>query len=161
MFTITRWTFGIFLGLVLFSPIAYAEQHFDITFCGSGEVTMLTRSEELTIASVDAMGTTISNNENKIFDSSSWHGIGFMVVKDGKRSWSSYSKFMDPDGSLFFVEGTMDGITFLGGTGKWTGITGGGKGWLITKGKPIAEGTIQNCRRVKGTFELKGKSSDK
>jgi hypothetical protein len=161
MFAIIRWFLGIFLGLVLLNPIAYAEQPFDITFCGSGEVTMLTRSEELTIACVNAMGTTISNSENKIFDSSTWHGIGFMVVKDGKRSWYSYSKFMDPDGSLFFVESTMEGIKFLGGTGKWAGIFGGGKGWLITKGKPIAEGTIQNCRRVKGTFELKGKTSDK
>lgn len=160
MFTITRWVLGILLGLVLVIPIASAEEPFDITYCGSGEITILIQSKELTIASVDAMGITISNSENNIFDSCTWHGIGVMAVKDGKRSWSSHAKFMDPDGSLLIVETTMDDFTFLQGTGKWAGITGGGKGWLITKGKPITQGTIQNCRRVKGTFNLPSKASD-
>lgn len=161
MFSITRWSVRVLFGSIFFIPIAHAEQPFDITYCGSGELTILTQSKELTIASVDAKGITISNNENGTFNNCTWHGIGVMVVKDGNRTWSSYAKFMDPDGSLLIVETTMDAFTILQGTGKWEGITGGGKGWLITKGKPIAQGTIQNCRRVKGAFELQGKTSDK
>lgn len=161
MLNITSWRVGILLGLIMFSSIAHAELPFDITYCGSGELTILTQSEELTIASVDAMGITISNIDSKAFDNCTWHGIGIMVMKNGNRTWSSYAKFMDPDGSLLIVETTMDTFKILKGTGKWEGITGSGKGWLITKGKPITQGTIQNCRRVKGTFDLQGKSSAK
>jgi hypothetical protein len=35
---------------------------------------------------------------------------------------------MDTDGSFVIVETTMDSFKFLQGTGKWEGITGGGKG---------------------------------
>jgi len=161
MFSVIRWSTGIILGLIMFIPSAQAEEPFDITYCGSGTLTILTKSKELTVASVDAKGIAISNHENKTFNNCTWHGIGFMLIKNGARNWKSYAKFMDTDGSFIIVETTMDGFKFLQGTGKWKGITGEGKGWLITKGKPITQGTIQNCRRVTGTFELPKKASKK
>ncbi|MDY7034661.1 MAG: hypothetical protein SV375_00660 [Thermodesulfobacteriota bacterium] len=161
MFSISKWSVCFFLGTIMFIPSVQAEQPFDITYCGSGDLSILTKSKELTVASVDAKGITISNHDNKAFHNCTWHGIGFMMIKNGKRTWSSYTKFMDPDGSILIVETTMNSFHFLRGTGKWKGITGNGKGWLITNGKSITQGTIQNCRRVKGTFELPEKSSNK
>jgi len=37
---------------------------------------------------------------------------------------------------------------------KWKGITGGGKNWPITKGKSVAPGTSQGCRKATGTYQL-------
>jgi len=69
-----------------------------------------------------------------------------------------YSKFMDPDGDIVILDYSQIGkeatTKFLQGTGKWKGITGGGKAWSITSGKPITAGTSQGCNRQTGTFEL-------
>jgi len=70
-----------------------------------------------------------------------------------------YRKYMDPDGDTFVIElsgvdqeGTMK---FLEGTGKWKGLTGGGKAYVTLRGKPITPGTTQYCGRSTGTYELK------
>jgi len=70
-----------------------------------------------------------------------------------------YRKYMDPDGDTFVIElsgvdqeGTMK---FLEGTGKWKGLTGGGKAYATLRGKPITPGTTQYCGRATGTYELK------
>lgn len=43
---------------------------------------------------------------------------------------------------------------FVFGTGKWKGIKGGGPWSNLLRAKPIAPGTFQNCRIIKGTYEL-------
>ena len=43
---------------------------------------------------------------------------------------------------------------FLLDTGKWEGINGGGTWSALQRAKPIAPGTFQNCRKIKGTYEL-------
>lgn len=88
----------------------------------------MTRSKELSIAGVDAKGITISNNENKVFDNCTWHGIGVMVVKEGNRNCSSYAKFMDPDGPLLIVETTMDTFTKIGQPQNWYAFSSGVSG---------------------------------
>jgi len=65
---------------------------------------------------------------------------------------------LEPDGDVTAGESTLDGAEgtwkFIYGTGKSKGITGGGKNWPITKGKSIAPGTSQSCRKATGTYEL-------
>jgi hypothetical protein len=78
----------------------------------------------------------------------------------GQLTGLTYSKFMDPDGDFVIVESTLtpgeteSNVKFLQGTGKWKGIKGSGKGKVITRGKPITPGTVQQCTRWTGTFEL-------
>jgi hypothetical protein len=146
------------LGVFMFIPSAQAEQPFDVTCCFSGVITTVSASQELTVSGLEVSGIFQSNHENKAFDNMTLHCVGIFRVMDGKSSATSYCKGMDPDGDIVVQEHTRVGpeVTwkFLQGTGKWKGIKGGGKGKVITRGKPITSGTTQSCSRVIGTFEL-------
>ncbi len=147
------------LAFVTLIPKVQAQQPYDINCCGSGTVTMLSASKELTIVSLELRGVTQSIHSNKVFDKCSWHAVGVNRIVDGKRHWMQYRKYMDLDGDTFVVELSgvdQDGtLKFLEGTGKWKGITGGGNAYATTIVKPITPGTTQYCGRSTGTFELK------
>jgi hypothetical protein len=145
--------------LVVFTPVAKAEQPFDITDCGSGTITMVSASKELTVFSFDLKGISRSNHENKVFDNTTFHCVGVIRVMAGKRTETGYFKIMDSDGDFIVgevtcIETEKSTWKFLQGTGKWKGITGGGKGWVIMRGKPITSGTFQACFRHTGTIKL-------
>ncbi len=98
---------------------------------GAETLTMLYSSKELTILSQALKGVTQSNHPNKAFDNCTWHMLGIVRIENGKTYWSQYRKYQDPDGDTFVAE--LSGIDregtlkFMKGTGKWNGITGGGK----------------------------------
>lgn len=152
------WSFVSVLVFIIFIPAAQAEQPFDVTCCFSGIITVVSASQELTVAGVEVRGIFQSNHENKAFDNMTLHCVGIFRVMDGKSSSTAYCKGMDPDGDIVVQEHTRVGPEvnwkFLHGTGKWKGIKGGGKGKVITSGKPITSGTTQSCSRVVGTYEL-------
>jgi hypothetical protein len=85
--------------------------------------------------------------------------MGMVRIENGKAYWSQYRKYQDPDGDTFVAElsgiGNEGTYKFMKGTGKWTGITGGGKAWRTTGGKSIMPGTQQYCGKSTGTYELK------
>jgi hypothetical protein len=60
---------------------------------------------------------------------------------------------MDPSGDFFVVEISQIGMEvdwkYLYGTGKWKGITGGGKA------SGTRPGTFEECEIITGTYELK------
>lgn len=147
-------------GVLLFIPVAQAEQPFDCTQCVSSTHTILSATEELTVRSADAKGIIMSNLENKVFDNMTTHCLNSYKVMAGQMSGLSYSKFMDPAGDFVILEVTISpgetefNFKFLQGTGKWKGIKGSGKVRAITSGKPITPGTNQVCNRWAGTFEL-------
>jgi len=148
---------AIVFGLVIPIPVAQAETPYDITACSSGTITMLSKSKELTILSIDLKGIARSNHENKVFDNCSFNSVQIIQIMNGKWKRTGHTKFMDPDGDYFFVEvsgGKNAAVKFLYGTGKWKGITGTGKFVNIARGKPIMPGTYQGCARNTGTFEL-------
>ena len=64
---------AILVGLLLFIPLAQAEQPFDFTRCVSATVTTLSATEELTVTSADAKGIVMSNLKNKVFDNMTTH----------------------------------------------------------------------------------------
>jgi hypothetical protein len=147
-------------GLLLFIPVAQAQQAFDFTKCDSGTRTVLSAEKELTITSSDVKGITMSHLPDKLFDNMTSHWISSVKVVAGQLTALTYTKLMDPDGDFVMLETTMaPGETegtfkFLEGTGKWKGIKGGGKAKALTRGNPIAPGTVQGCNRWTGTFEL-------
>ena len=142
---------------VLFVPIAQAEQY-DMTMCGSGTVTLVSGSPELTVLGTDTTGTTLSNLPSKVFGNLTYQCVGVMKIEQGKPTSTSYCRFQDADGDGCVGEvnaaGTESSWKFLQGTGKWKGITGGGKNWPISKVKPIKPGTSQGCFRATGAYEL-------
>jgi hypothetical protein len=148
----------IILGSSPLNPAECAEQVYDVTPCVSGTVTALVQSEEITIQALDLKGIMRSNIESKIFDNCTVHVQGLMV-REGKNATAyAFLKYLDPDGDYVIFRFTQNPgekaatTTILAGTGKWKGITGGGKATTITGGKPVAPGTIQFCNNHKGTF---------
>ncbi len=59
--------------LLLFLPVAQAEQPFDFTRCGSSTQTILFATKELTVMSGDFKGITMSHLANKVFDNMTAH----------------------------------------------------------------------------------------
>jgi len=154
-FTITT----AILALFILIPIAQAGEPYDLTLCSSGQVSMLIASQELVVYDFQGNGITISNHENKKFHGLSYRCIGTNSIKKGVQNQIVYCKYLDTDGDLVVGEGNRTGEEgtwkFLYGTGKWQGITGGGPiGVPIASGKPISEGTYQECQIAKGTFSL-------
>jgi len=147
---------------VILIPFAQAETPFDISLCVAGPVTALSSTDELTLLGVELKGVTISNQENKVFDSLFYHFFGVSRISHGQVDARGYSKITDVNGDLIFTETTTVGpltkpswkLKFLHGTGKWKGITGGGDVVSITRRSPLAEGTYRACYSIRGTFEL-------
>ena len=79
-----------------------------------------------------------------------------------KLTQRGFCKYLYPNGDINIIEwdGKANGGNwkFLLGTGKWEGIKGGGTWSIIQRAKSIAPGTFQNCRMMKGTYELPQKS---
>jgi len=160
--TILRTSAAIILGLVMFIPVAQAEQPFELTDCWSSKVTMLSKSEELTVLSSDVLGMTIS--ENKLFNNLTSNCLCLRCYIAGKQKSICYSKLMDADGDFFITESIRTGTEagpasswkFLQGTGKFKGITGGGKSLFTASNlkRPIRPGMLQGRLKMTGTFEL-------
>jgi len=74
-----------------------------------------------------------------------------------KQLETSFLKMMDPAGDIIVAQSSRVGtecITkFLYGTGKYKGITGGGKSQRIVYGR-IPPNSAAACSRGIGTFEL-------
>lgn len=102
--------------------------------------------------------SAFSNHANKVFDNCTYHCAGIVWIAKGVPAYYVFCKYADPEGNVVVGESTVEGDKtdwkFIHGTGKWKGITGGGTHQAITKGKPVAPGTSQGCRRATGTYSL-------
>jgi hypothetical protein len=153
-----RWSMAvaIIFGLVVFLPTARAEEQFEVTFCYSGTFTPFHDSKDLTVVrGFQLNGITRSHSENKFLDNATYHMEG---VHRGPQL-VSYVRFIDPDGDILIVERTGTGKEavgkFLEGTGKYKGIKGSFRIEIIARGKPAMPGTVQECHKAVGTFELR------
>jgi hypothetical protein len=143
--------------LAIFIPVTQAEQPYDFTSCHSGTIKTLYSSKEMTILSGEGWGIITSNHEDKAFDNCTFHVMTLIQVMGEKITETGYYKLMDPDGDLVIAETTRIGTEsisrFLHGTGKYKGITGGGKSQRIVFGR-IPPNTAAACSRSVGTFKL-------
>lgn len=149
---------GIFT-IILFIVTAQAQQPIDCLVCQNMTMTTIVESGDLIIMGSEAKGIVLDNTESKFFDNSTVHGVGLIKIDKGKVTGSFLAKHMDPSGDFYVVEssqvGTEGNWKFIYGTGKFTGITGSGKFYRSTKGKPVTPGTSQVCTKITGTYELK------
>lgn len=154
-------TLGIisFFTFFLLILAAQAQQPMDMMSCGSMTITTTVASEELTIMGFDGKGINLDNMASKAFDNMTYHAVGVYKIESGKLTGIFYTKYLDPSGDIFVVEVSQVGMErdwkYLYGTGKWKGVTGGGKAFPFTKGKPVSPGTSQTCTKITGTYELK------
>lgn len=137
-----------------------AEQSYDVDVCVSMDISPLVRSQEMTIFGMEAKGIMRSNTEGKVFDNCTQDTKGVVMIEGQNRTVYAYMKYLDPDGDYVIFRYTQNPgekaatTTILAGTGKYEGITGGGKAVRITVGKPVTEGTMQFCNNHKGTFTV-------
>ena len=116
-------------------------------------------SDEMTILSYDVKGITWSTHPtNKAFDKSTYHCVGIVRAGPGGLANNGYCKYMEPDGDFVTGEYTATGPQgrwqFLQGTGKYTGIKGGGPNQPSVSGKAIVPGTSQGCYTATGKYTL-------
>lgn len=147
-----------FLVVVMFIPAAQAEEFECIvgvsgtysTFHGSEKLMPLLRYEE--------SGVMMSKSENKFLNNATLHYEGIQQGMGKKRDGYAFGKIVDPDGDIIIVRSVYTGpgheAEFLQGTGKYKGIKGSYKAQRVAAGKPAMPGTYQNCKKIKGIFEL-------
>jgi hypothetical protein len=149
---------GIFT-FILFIGTAQAEQRFECVLCQNMTMTTIVQSEDLIVMGYESKGIVLDNTESKFFDNDTVQTVGLMKIDKGKVTGSFINKHLSPSGDFYVLEGSLAGPEidwkFIYGTGKFNGITGGGKSIRFTKGKPVTPGTSQTCSKVTGTYELK------
>ena len=147
------------LGSFLAIPAACAEQPVDFTACMTSTVTMLSSSDGTNVFGVESKGIVMSSHEGKLFHNYTYQFTGVGYGPPGTPVGFGYFKITDPDDSFVIAEFTGPttdlSFKFLQGTGKWKGVTGGGKAVRVAIGRPIAPGTLQGCVRFTGTLDLK------
>ena len=152
-------SFIIILALFMLNSKVQAQQPMDMMSCGDSTTTTIVSTPELTIMGVDGKGINLDHLASKAFDNMTYHWVGVLKIDSGKITGTFNSKYMDPSGDFLVVEISQVGMErdwkFLYGTGKWKGVTGGGKAFAFTKGKPISPETFQSCTKITGTYELK------
>ena len=140
-------------------PAARAEQPVDFTACMTSTLTMLSSGDGINVFGVESKVIVVSNPEGKLFHNYTYQFTGVGYGPPGTPVGFGYFKITDPDDSYViaeFIGPTTDlSFKFLQGTGKWKGVTGGGKAVRVAVGRPIAPGTLQGCVRFTGTLDLK------
>jgi hypothetical protein len=149
---------GIF-SLIFFVMPAQAGEPIDCTVCFNSKMATIVEGGDLTVMGYESTGIILDNTASKFWDSDTVHSVGIMKIDKGKLTGSYINKFMAPNGDFYVLEGSQVGAEsewkFIYGTGKFKGISGGGKAVRITKGKPVSPGTAQYCAKIAGTYELK------
>jgi hypothetical protein len=119
---------------------------------------MVHNSKELMVLGFEFKGIVRSNTNSEIFNNVSEMCVGLVCKMGDDITQRGYCKYMYPNGDITIMEwdGKADdgNWNLLLGTGKWEGIKASGTWSILQRAKPIAPGTVQNCRTIKGTYEL-------
>jgi len=130
----------------------------------SGTFKVLVMGEERLHMTYEHMGVIINDAGKGFAHNSSVHCLGALhAVKGIKVQENGFMVGTDPDGDKVFTTykvtsgkvpvSSKGTFTFVGGTGKWTGITGGGE-FTWSAVHPAAEGTYQGITKSKGHWKL-------
>lgn len=112
----------------------------------------------------DMKGISWDNTGENFAGAATMHCVGVLKIAGGKKTSNGYCKLMDSEGTRDYEFAKINDdstFTYIGGTGKYEGITGGGKSTTLTKVKPIVKGTFQSCARGTGTWKIPEKMKKK
>lgn len=151
-----------FSGLAMVSAPAQAKEiAYDTTFCFAGTQNVLMATKELTVLAIDLRGIVRTNTGDKSFDNDTGHCVGVNRITEKHVEARGYCKIQSVNGDTYVGEYSASGPpgsggtwTVFHGTGKWSGIKGGGPYRPITQGRPIAPGTFQSCNSNAGKYTL-------
>ena len=133
---------------------------YDITNCWAGTSNAIMHSKAHIALSYTLTGTARSNVAGGPFDKLSFQCVGVVRVMQGTATGDSICEYVDADGDKVLGRGTRTGNpggewTFINGTGKYAGITGGGTNKYLGRFPTVRKGHFQACNRATGTYKLK------
>ena len=148
----------VILALVIFIPTVKAQESFESTVCASGTDNTIYMSKDIILTSFDLKGMVRSDSNSEFQNDASEWCVGLFSKIGDKISQSGFCKYTYLNGDMALMEwdGAANGgnFKFINGTGKWEGIKSEGTWNMIQRAKPASQGTFQNCRKMKGTYEL-------
>ena len=153
----------ILFALVMGNTTAFADEvnHF---ICRSATIRPAVWTDDLKLFVWDDNGVIVGQQEKSAFHAMNSQCVGVTKREKGKKGSmaNGYCNYSDKDGDLVALQwahphGGPRKWSFIAGTGKWTGITGGGVYNTAESGvrtKPQTKGTFQSCVHVTGTYEV-------
>jgi hypothetical protein len=131
---------------------------YDTTTCWSGETFVMPHSQSTIVVHYRVTGTSRSNVANKAWDQNTFMCAGVTLVEKNVPTTTAYCEYVDGDGDKTFgrttVEANVSRWTFLSGTGKYAGITGGGTQEQDGRFPIMRPGQMSGCTRNKGSWTL-------
>lgn len=117
--------------------------------CWTGTSKTIVRGKGDIAMSLETHGTYLRDNEDSPFYLTSFHCVGAGTVVNGKREITTFCEITDKDGDKAFSENRPGvGLRFVGGTGKFEGITGGTTGGsLLGRWAAPEKGHFAGCAR--------------
>ena len=112
--------------VVIFVPMAQAENAVDSEACVSGEMLLIHMNPpELMVGNFELKGIVLSNNNSEVLNNVSEQCVGLYKMVGGESKQSGYCKYLYPNKDINIIEweGGSKGGTwkFILGTGKWKG----------------------------------------
>jgi hypothetical protein len=149
--------FAILATVVL--PANAQEKPYEIRVCSTAETTVIDNAGGVTIVASVTRGMADSVPPGGPFDKTTFECRGVTNASKAGVDYNSRCTFVDADGHRVVgaTAGTAQGWTwkFLGGTGKWEGIEGGGTGKSVAQYPRLSPSVSAGCGIAKGTYTLK------
>ena len=110
----------------------------------------------------ESTGVSISDTDDGPLHNASLRCLGGFHAEMGTYNGNAFCMAVRPDGDQIFFTmkstgklggGAKGKLTFVGGTGKWTGLQGEAD-FINIEVRPIAEGTSQGYVKSKGWYKL-------
>jgi hypothetical protein len=151
------------VGAVALAAVSFAaqaqERSYEIKVCSTAESAVIDKAGEVTIVASVTRGIADSVTPGGPFDKTAFECRGVTNASKAGMDYNSRCTFVDADGHRVVgaTTGTAQGWTwkFLGGTGKWEGIEGGGTGKFVAPYPRISPTVTAGCGISKGTYTLK------
>ncbi len=133
---------------------------YDITNCWAGTSNAIVHSKAHIALSYTLTGSARSNVAGGPFDKTSFQCVGVVRVMQGTATGDGICEYVDADGDKTLGKATRTGNpggewTFINGTGKYAGITGGGSYKYLGQFPTVRKGHFQGCNRATGAYKLK------
>jgi len=135
------------------------ERAYEIKVCSVTESTVIDKVGDATILATVSRGIADSVPSGGPFDKTTFECRGVSNASKAGVDYNSRCTFTDTDGHRVVGAnvGTAQGWSwkFLGGSGKWEGIEGGGTGKVIAPYPRLSPAVTAGCGLSTGTYSLK------
>lgn len=154
-----RARLAVAAALLLLAPAApAAEAAYDFVVCTHGRGIPLEANADIVAYAVENWGVVASSTSRE-WENASSHCLGYLRVLGGKRVGRGVCKWMQAGGDTAVGEFDFPAtgepsFTWLAGTGKLKGISGGGTFRELFDAPPVDPPTVQGCRRDWGRYRL-------